>query len=300
MYKKYNIQIGDKVINKYGDTMEVIDILPKHRLLIKFNNNNNWIKNVKLYDFVDGKCKAPSTSKIGEQYITKQGYTITVIDYINCCNVKIRFNDERHTELICRYDSVYNGVVENPYHKTIMGIACLGNVDNIPRDIYEIWYHMIQRCYTRTESTEAYKDCTVSDEWLCFENFLKWYNDNYYECEELLELDKDILKAYNKVYCKENCLLVPHNINILLKANRLTSTQGYHKELHYGHIYYRVTNKNFPYKRFKNEYDARMYYKRNMLIYLRNQILKYTNKIPQKILDKILNSDYLKIFETNY
>ena len=151
--------------------------------LINNLSNNNWIKNVKLYDYVDGKCKSPSTSKIGEQYITKQGYTVTIIDYINYYNVKIQFNDEKHTELICRYDSIYNGVVENPYHKTIMGIACLGNIDNIPRNIYDIWYHMIQRCYTRTKSTEAYKDCMVSDEWLCFENFLQWYNDNYYECD---------------------------------------------------------------------------------------------------------------------
>ena len=298
MYKKYNIQIGHKTTNKYGDIMEVVKVLPKHRLLVKFNENDSLIKNVKLYDYVDGKCKSPSTSKIGEQYHTKQGYIVTVIDYIDCRNVKIQFNDYRHTQLICRYDSVYNGVVENPYHKTIMGIACLGQVPNeIPRNVYEMWHSMLQRCYIRNKSTEAYKDCVVSEEWLCFENFLKWYNDNYYECDELLTIDKDILKAYNKTYCKEYCLLIPYNLNTLLKANRLTDTLGYHVELHHKHIYYRVTNKNFPNKRFKTAYNARQYYKNNMLTYMRNKILSYTNKIPSNVLDKILNSDYLKTFE---
>jgi hypothetical protein len=160
-----------------------------------------------------------------------------------------------------------------------------------------MWYDMLQRCYIRRKSTEAYKDCIVSEEWLCFENFLKWYNENYYECGELLTIDKDILKAHNKIYGKEYCLLVPYGLNTLLKANRLTDTLGYHIELHHKHIYYRVTNKNFPNKRFKTAYDARQYYKNNMITYMKNKILSYTNKIPSNVLDKILNSDYLKTFE---
>lgn len=40
---------------------------------------------------------------------------------------------------------------------------------------------MLQRCYNNKQL--SYFDCEVCDEWLCFQNFAKWYEENYYEIE---------------------------------------------------------------------------------------------------------------------
>ena len=46
----------------------------------------------------------------------------------------------------------------------------------------------------------TYTNCEVDEDWLNFQNFAKWYKENYYEIEgEQMELDKDILYKHNKL-----------------------------------------------------------------------------------------------------
>lgn len=60
------------------------------------------------------------------------------------------------------------------------------------------------RCYDVKYSKKhpTYKDCTVCEEWHNFQTFAKWFDENYYEIENtIMDLDKDILKNGNKIYC---------------------------------------------------------------------------------------------------
>lgn len=62
----------------------------------------------------------------------------------------------------------------------------------------------------------TYTDCEVCDEWLNFQNFAKWYDENFYEVDgERMHLDKDILVKGNKIYSPETCIFVPQKINVL-------------------------------------------------------------------------------------
>ena len=84
---------------------------------------------------------------------------------------------------------------------------------------YQVWRDMLKRCYKAGIHTNSrnstYKDCTVCAEWLDFQNFAKWYEDNeYYGLG--YELDKDILSPENNIYCPEFCRLVPQELNKLL------------------------------------------------------------------------------------
>lgn len=74
---------------------------------------------------------------------------------------------------------------------------------------------MMNRCYgdKHKYSQYSYKGCTVCEEWHNYQNFAKWYEDNYYNCEEELELDKDIIIYGNKLYSPETCLFVPKLVN---------------------------------------------------------------------------------------
>lgn len=83
---------------------------------------------------------------------------------------------------------------------------------------YNTWNHMLQRCYDPYYLNEhpTYIDCYVCEEWHNFQNFAKWFYENYYECnDEQMQLDKDILIKGNKIYSPNTCVLVPKRINCL-------------------------------------------------------------------------------------
>lgn len=77
---------------------------------------------------------------------------------------------------------------------------------------YRAWKSMLQRCYSYKfqERWLTYKDCSVSEEWLTFSNFKRWMEGQDWEG---MQLDKDILFEGNKVYSKETCVFVTHNVN---------------------------------------------------------------------------------------
>ena len=84
--------------------------------------------------------------------------------------------------------------------------------------IYKVWHKMLQRCYDPyyINKFPTYIYTTVCEQWLNFQNFAKWYDENYYECNnERMELDKDILVKNNKIYSPSTCIFVPQRINYL-------------------------------------------------------------------------------------
>ena len=78
---------------------------------------------------------------------------------------------------------------------------------------YNIWVAMISRCYNSKihKKHPSYKDCSVCDDWLIFQNFAEWFNNNYIEN---YQLDKDILIQGNKIYSPTTCCFVPQEINL--------------------------------------------------------------------------------------
>ena len=73
---------------------------------------------------------------------------------------------------------------------------------------------MLGRC----KNNKKYSDCTVCEEWLCFQNFAEWYaNNEFYGLG--YDLDKDILIKGNRVYNPSTCCLVPSVINHVFKSH---------------------------------------------------------------------------------
>lgn len=88
-----------------------------------------------------------------------------------------------------------------------------------------VWSNMLRRCYCPESHKKhpTYKECTVSDEWLNFQNFAEWYYANYVED---YELDKDLKFQNNKVYSDSNCIYVPKNVNRVV-TDSLAARSGY-------------------------------------------------------------------------
>lgn len=151
---------------------------------------------------------------------------MTIVKYTNAHDIIVKFEDgfETHTQ----HSNFIRGNVRNPYCKDVYNIACIGNTSVVdcgkPKKSYTCWKHMIERCYDETQRDKhpTYKDCTVCNEWLCFENFEKWYDANIYTIgDERIEIDKDILYKGNRIYSPETCVFAPKNINVLFtKSNK--------------------------------------------------------------------------------
>ncbi|NRU52611.1 AP2 domain-containing protein [Clostridium beijerinckii] len=168
--------------------------------------------------------------RIGEIRENTNGTKMKIIKYIRSDNMYVEFQDSFKYVVNCQYKEFKLGKIKNPYDKKVFGVGYLGVGDYLPykdkekTKAYCYWVRMLQRCYSEEYQTQkpTYKNKYVCDDWLCFQNFAKWFEKNYYEINELgkTELDKDILYKGNTVYSPETCIFVPKRINqLFLKSN---------------------------------------------------------------------------------
>lgn len=136
------------------------------------------------------------------------------------------------------YSNFKSGCIKNPYDKSVYGIGYIGegnykvyiDQDHLePR--YNVWRTLLGRCCTEKhrEQFPAYADCEVCEEWLNYQTFSKWYEDNFYRVgTERMHIDKDILFKNNRLYSPDTCLLVPQRINMLFmkKPNKYGLPNG--------------------------------------------------------------------------
>lgn len=161
-------------------------------------------------------------SKIGEVNTNTYGTEMKIIEYRKHNDIDVEFQDEYHYVKNTTYSNFIRGCVKNPYDKALYGVGYMGvgkytsTVNNIMTREYKIWAALFQRCYLDEKMFPAYyMKCIVCDEWHNFQNFAKWFDDNKYDVDGRLHLDKDILFPESHVYSPETCLLVPQRINML-------------------------------------------------------------------------------------
>ena len=149
-----------------------------------------------------------------------------IVEYVNADNVVVEFQDEYKYRKRTIYQNFKSGQIKNPYDKSVHGVGCIGEGEFLtkepngyhPTREYTCWIHMIERCYLEKNKDlhrSYYGKCIVCDEWLNFQNFAKWHREHYYDVNERLHLDKDILVAGNLIYAPDKCILVPQRINEL-------------------------------------------------------------------------------------
>lgn len=147
-----------------------------------------------------------------------------IIAYRRSEDIDVEFQDSHKVIKNTTYVNFKRGQVKNPYDKTACGIGYVGEGKYLTKEngrstkIYSCWVHMLERCYYEKNKNlhqSYYGTCSVCDEWLNFQVFAKWYEYNFYEICERLDLDKDILIPGNKIYSPNTCLLVPQRINEL-------------------------------------------------------------------------------------
>ena len=155
--------------------------------------------------------------------ISTKGQHMSILNYNNCDNIDIQFEDGTIVKSKTYYDFI-RGKIKNPNlpkicNKGFIGQGVYVSSKNGKLNLsYMRWKNMLHRCYNSNYHLKfpTYKGCTVCEEWLNFQNFAKWFEDNYIEN---FQLDKDILIKGNKIYSPETCCFVPQEINYLFIKN---------------------------------------------------------------------------------
>lgn len=189
------------------------------------------IKTTTYGKFNQGRVKnpninnSPTKNRIEEEMLNNQGSLMKIIEYINCDDIIVEFQDNHKAKIHTSYGHFKNGEVINPYYPIKFGVGYLGNSSAMDdngkyKTSYKQWSNMLRRCYF--DNRKCYKNVFVCDEWLCFENFEKWHLDNYKKYRIKMCLDKDILSYRNrvqKIYSPKTCSFVPMEINSTFRPN---------------------------------------------------------------------------------
>lgn len=236
-------------------------------------------------------------NRINEVNYNSFGTKMKIIEYNSNMDIVVEFQDKYRYRKRTIYKAFREGKIKNLYDKTIYNIGYLGEgkySNKKHEKIYDTWEHMLRRCYDpyHINKNLTYKDCFVCDEWHCFQNFAKWYEDNYYKVlNEIMHLDKDILIKGNKIYSPNTCIFVPQRINTLFVKNDVNRGKypiGVRWEADRNK--YRANcsifigeKKKIIVKRFDTEAEAFDWYKKEKENYIKQVAEEYKEFIPIKL-----------------
>lgn len=167
--------------------------------------------------------------KIGEIYESSRCGSFEILEYIDCNNVVVKFQNTGQVYTFRGY-TIKNGLVLDRMYPSIAGKGYIGIGDyrsthNKRRTkAYGVWVNMLTRCYTPESWHQSYIGCTVSEDWHNYQTFAKWYEDN---SVENWELDKDFCYIGNKCYSSELCTFIPQEINTFAPRNTHKNFKGF-------------------------------------------------------------------------
>lgn len=156
----------------------------------------------------------PKDFQIGSRHQVRHGW-VTVIDYENYQKVKVVF-DGTNTIRYGRTGDIRKGELRDPMFPTYHGVGFIGIGE------YKIkhtkagtcWEDMISRCYSPAFQKRriSYNGCKVCPEWHNFQNFAKWFYENYPDDGQEYQLDKDVKsgKRTGKLYSPDTCSFITH------------------------------------------------------------------------------------------
>lgn len=168
--------------------------------------------------------------KVGDKFFTENYGQLEVVSINGSKNILVRFVDTKY-EKVTSSSNILTGRVKDPTAPTIFGVGFFGIGDykfsnsetgRIVRLAYSRWNAMLRRCYSESElkKSPTYLGCTVFSGWHNFQNFAKWFIENYPNDGGSYDLDKDIKIHGNREYHPDKCLLVTRRENVSESTKR--------------------------------------------------------------------------------
>ena len=160
----------------------------------------------------------------GSRFSNKHNEWFTVLEYVDCNNVKILFDMDK-TPRVVKSKDIIRSCLRAKNAVTIAGVACLGegpyeaaDSSGKPYKPYELFRHMLDRCYTEAyrQKNMNYADCSVLPIWHNYQNFAAWYYEQPGRSVVNFQLDKDLTGS--RVYGPEFCYFIPKVINSTIRT----------------------------------------------------------------------------------
>lgn len=231
---------------------------------------------------------------IGKVYQNKEGCDFKVLAYSGN-KMTVEWQDSYRHQMMVDANKALKGAILNPYHPTAYGVGFVGvgdfskSKDGTSSRAYITWRGMLQRCYHEKTRRKlpTYEQCTVDVIWHNFQNFAKWFYEQY---RTSWELDKDLLVKGNKLYGPDTCLMLPQEINLSLtkrEASRGPSLIGvtYNTKTEK----YIAQASNIHLGTFNSEVDAFLCYKDYKEGRLQKLAQLYKGKIPDEAFLALVN-----------
>lgn len=164
-------------------------------------------------------------NRTGEEKTNNFGSIMIITEYRSTRSIDVYFPEYEWTKYNSAYKEFNNGNIKCPYEPRTFNTGYIGegiySASN-NKKAYNVWNNMLRRCYDKKyqQKEPSYIGCTVCDEWHNFQTFAIWFEKNYYEIDNNMALDKDILVKNNKIYSPDTCIFVPKKINSLFTNNK--------------------------------------------------------------------------------
>lgn len=226
-----------------------------------------------------------------------------ITEYRKYSDIDVYFPEYDWTAKHAQCGNFKNGKIKCPYESRYYKVGYLGegkykvSENRKITKVFDTWDSMLQRCYDSKckEKYPTYKDCKVCEEWLNFQNFAQWYEENYYEIPgEKMNLDKDILIKNNKIYSPDTCVFVPQSINkLFIKSNISRGNYPigvfYNKKRKKYHSQCNVKGKHKHLEYYDTPEEAFQVYKQFKENHIKQIADQYMDLIPQSLYNAMIN-----------
>lgn len=184
----------------------------------------------------------PSDIVEGKVYKSNLFGNFEVIKYNGYKNIEVMFVDTGYT-CTTSAKSVRKGSVKDCFCPTVCGVGFFGDgsvsseIQGGHKVAHKQWSSMIRRVYSEKSLNleKSYKDCSVTVKWHNFQEFCKWFIDNFPNDGKAYHLDKDKKVKGNRIYGPETCSYVSPSENAQIsaaKSYQLVNPKGHVVNIH--------------------------------------------------------------------
>lgn len=225
---KQRFFIGNIYKDKYGDDIKLINYKTYDKITVQWSDGTTRV--VTGYQIENGLVIREDYSqrlnpsvKVGDEFRNNQGTLLRVKEYRSYSNVLVEVLGSIHHDVVCNAGNLIKGNVHDKYAPSVAGKGIIGDATvDVKSKEYKTWTGMIKRCYVfydyNPRAKINYEDCSVCEDWLHYENFLKWFK--LQNLREDWQLDKDLLVKGNREYSPDKCVFLPREINTFLTLRK--------------------------------------------------------------------------------